>query len=89
MKKTDLVNEVAKVTLTKKEAAEAIEIFLGTIKKTLKKRDKIFISGFGTFSIVKRKARKGRNPKTGEAIKVAAKFTPKFKPARAFKEAVK
>jgi DNA-binding protein HU-beta len=60
-----------------------------SIKKTLKKRDKIFISGFGTFSIVKRKARKGRNPKTGEAIKVAAKFTPKFKPARAFKEAVK
>jgi len=60
-----------------------------SIKKTLKKRDKIFLSGFGTFSIVKRKARKGRNPKTGEAIKVAAKFTPKFKPAREFKEAVK
>jgi nucleoid DNA-binding protein len=89
MKKADLVNEVAKVTLTKKEAAEAIEIFLGTIKKTLKKRDKIFISGFGTFSIVKRKARIGRNPRTGEAVKIAAKFTPKFKPARAFKEAVK
>jgi DNA-binding protein HU-beta len=89
MKKADLVNEVAKVTLTKKEAAEAIEIFLGVIKKTLKKRDKIFISGFGTFSIVKRKARIGRNPKTGEAIKIAAKFTPKFKPAREFKEAVK
>ena len=49
----------------------------------------ILISGFGTFSIVKRKARKGRNPKTGEAIKVAAKFTPKFKPAKAFKEEVK
>ena len=89
MKKTDLVNEVAKATLTKKEAAEAIEIFLSIIKKTLKKRDKVFISGFGTFSIVKRKARKGRNPKTGEAVKIAAKFTPKFKPARAFKEAVK
>jgi DNA-binding protein HU-beta len=89
MKKTDLVNEVAKVTQTKKEAAEAIDIFLNTIKKTLKKRDKIFISGFGTFSIVKRKARKGRNPKTGESIKIATKFTPKFKPARAFKEAVK
>ena len=88
MKKVDLVNEVAKATLTKKEAAEAIEIFLGVIKKTLKKRDKIYLSGFGTFSIVKRKARKGRNPKTGESIKVAAKFTPKFKPARSFKEAV-
>jgi DNA-binding protein HU-beta len=88
MKRADLVNEVAKATLTKKEAAMAIDIFIGTIKKTLKKRDKIFISGFGTFSIVKRKARKGRNPKTGEAIKVGAKFTPKFKPAKAFKEAV-
>jgi nucleoid DNA-binding protein len=88
MKKTDLVNEVAKVTETKKEAVMAIEIFLGTIKKTLKKRDKIYLSGFGTFSIVKRKARTGRNPKTGEAVKIAAKFTPKFKPARAFKEAV-
>ena len=89
MKKADLVNEVAKATLIKKEAAEAMEIFLGTIKKTLKKRDKIYLSGFGTFSVVKRKARIGRNPKTGEAIKITAKFTPKFKPARAFKEAVK
>ncbi|MCE5210742.1 MAG: HU family DNA-binding protein [Deltaproteobacteria bacterium] len=89
MRKADLVNEVARATLTKKEAAEAIEIFLGVIEKTLKKRDKIFISGFGTFSIVKRKARKGRNPKTGEAVKIATKYTPKFKPARAFKESVK
>ncbi len=88
MKKADLVNEVAKATRTKKEAAEAIEIFLGTIKKTLKKRDKIYLSGFGTFSIVKRKARIGRNPKTGEAVKIAAKFMPRFKPARAFKETV-
>jgi DNA-binding protein HU-beta len=50
---------------------------------------KYFISGFGTFSIVKRKARKGRNPKTGEAIKIAARVLSKFKPAKAFKEAVK
>ena len=89
MKKTDLVNEVAKATLIKKEAAEAMDIFLDTIKKTLKKRDKVYLSGFGTFFIVKRKARKGRNPRTGEAVKIAAKFTPKFKPAKAFKEAVK
>jgi len=89
MKKADLVNEVAKVTDTKKEAVMAIEIFLGTIKKTLKKRDKIYLSGFGTFSIVKRKARIGRNPKTGESIKIAAKFTARFKPTKAFKEAVK
>jgi len=88
MKKADLVKEVAKVTETKKQAAMAVEIFLGTIKKTLKKRDKIYLSGFGTFSIVKRKARIGRNPKTGEVVKIAAKVTPKFKPARVFKEAV-
>jgi len=88
MKKADLVNEVAKVTKTKKQAAMAVEIFLGTIKKTLKKRDKIFISDFGTFSIVKRKARIGRNPKTGESVKIPARVIPKFKPARAFKEAI-
>lgn len=88
MKKGDMVNEVAKVTQTKKQAAMAIEIFLGVIKKTLKKRDKIFLSGLGTFSIVKRKAKIGRNPKTGDSIKISTKFTPKFKPAKAFKETV-
>lgn len=89
MKKGDLVNEVAKVTNTKKEAAMAVEIFLGIIKNTLKKRDEVFISGFGTFSVVKRKARTGRNPKTGEAIRIAAKVIPKFKAAKALKEAVR
>lgn len=89
MKKKDLVNEVARITSTKKEASMAVEIVLDTIKKTLKKRNKIFLSGFGTFSTTKRKARQGRNPKTGEAVKVAAKVLPKFKAAKAFKEAVK
>lgn len=89
MKKTDLVNELAKFTVTKKEAVMAVEIMLNLIKKTLKKREEVFLSGFGTFSIVKRKARKGRNPKTGDKIKIAARVLPKFKPAKAFKEAVK
>ena len=89
MKKTDLVNELAKFTSTKKESVMAVEIMLNLIKKTLKKREEVFLSGFGTFSIVKRKARKGRNPKTGEAIRIPARVLPKFKPARAFKEAVK
>jgi nucleoid DNA-binding protein len=89
MKKKDLVNEVARVISTKKEASMAVEIVLDTIKKTLKKRDKVFLSGFGTFSTTKRKARQGRNPKTGQAVKVAAKVLPKFKAAKAFKEAVK
>jgi DNA-binding protein HU-beta len=89
MKKGDLVNEVAKVTNTKKEASMAVEIFLGIIRNTLKKREEIFITGFGTFSVVKRKARTGRNPKTGEAIRIAARVIPKFKAAKALKEAVK
>jgi DNA-binding protein HU-beta len=89
MKKSDLVNEVAKTTLTKAEAARGIEIFLDGIKKALKKKYEVYLSGFGTFSTVKRKARKGRNPKTGQAVKIAAKFTPRFKPAKAFKEVVK
>jgi DNA-binding protein HU-beta len=74
---------------TKKEAAMAVEIFLSMIKKALKKGGNVFLSGFGTFSVAKRKARKGRNPKTGEAIKIAARVIPKFKPAKAFKEAAK
>ena len=89
MKKADLINELAKVTSSKKEAVMAVEIFMTLIKKTLKKKEEVFLSGFGTFCVAKRKARKGRNPKTGEAIRIAAKAIPKFKPARAFKEAVK
>ena len=56
MKKADLVNELAKFTSTKKESVMAVEIMLNLIKKTLKKREEVFLSGFGTFSIVKRKA---------------------------------
>ena len=89
MKKAALVNELANFTSTKKESVMAVEIMLNLIKKTLKKREEVFLSGFGTFSIVKRKARKGRNPKTGEAIRIPARVLPKFKPARAFKEGVK
>jgi nucleoid DNA-binding protein len=89
MKKADLINEVAKVTDTKKQAAMAVEILLNAIKQTLKKREELFITGFGTFSVIKRKARKGRNPKTGEAIKIAARVMPKFKAAKALKGAVK
>ncbi len=89
MKKADLINELAKVTATKKEAAMTVEIFINLIKKTLKKQEDIYLSGFGTFTTVKRKARKGRNPKTGEAVKIAARVIPKFKAAKALKEAVR
>ena len=89
MKKRDLINEVAKVTSTRKEAAMAVEVLLGTIKNTLKQREEVYLSGFGTFKAVKRKARKGRNPKTGEEIKIKSRHLVKFKAGKAFKEAVK
>lgn len=84
-----MINELAKVTATKKEATMAVEIFINLIKKTLKKQEDIYLSGFGTFTTVKRKARNGRNPKTGEAVKIAARVIPKFKAAKALKEAVR
>jgi len=89
MKKRDVINEVAKVTTTKKEAAMAVEIVLNTIKHSLKTREEVFLSGFGTFKAVKRKARKGRNPKTGEEIKVKSMHLVKFRPSKALKEIIK
>jgi nucleoid DNA-binding protein len=89
MNKADLVTEVAKMTCTKKEAATALDAILDSIKKTLKKKGKVSLVGFGTFSVVKRKARKGRNPQTGKEIKIAAKNVPKFTAGKALKDIVK
>lgn len=89
MNKGDLINEVAKVTSTKKEAAAAVDCVLSTITKSLKKKNAVTLVGFGTFKVEKRKARKGRNPQTGEAIKIKAKKVPKFVPGKALKDAIK
>ncbi len=89
MNKADLINEVAKVVSTKKEAQAAVDCVFDTIKKALKKKDSVTIIGFGTFKVDKRKARKGRNPQTGEVIKIKAKKVPKFVPGKALKELVK
>ena len=89
MNKADLVNEVAKMTCTKKEAATALDAILASIKKTLKKKGKVSLVGFVTFSVVKRAARKGRNPQTGKEIKIAAKNVPKFTAGKALKDNVK
>ena len=89
MNKADLIEEVAKSTCTKKEAAEALEAVLAAIQKALKKGDAVTLTGFGTFGVSKRKARKGRNPQTGEAIKIAAKKVPVFKAGKSLKDAVK
>jgi nucleoid DNA-binding protein len=88
MNKADLVNEVAKVVSTKKEAQAAVDCVFSTIKKALKKKDAVTLIGFGTFKVEKRKARKGRNPRTGEVIKIKAKRVPKFVAGKSLKEAV-
>jgi DNA-binding protein HU-beta len=89
MNKGDLVNEVAKVVGTKKEAQAAVDCVLASITKSLKKKNAVTLVGFGTFKVDKRKARKGRNPQTGEEIKIKAKKVPKFIPGKALKDAVK
>ena len=89
MNRAELIEEVAKVTSTKKEADESISAMLAAIKKALKKGESVTLVGFGTFSISKRKARKGRNPQTGEVIKIAAKKVPVFKAGKGLKDAVK
>ena len=88
MNKGDLVNEVAKAVGTKKEAQEAVDCIFSTITASLKKKNAVTLVGFGTFKVDKRKARKGRNPKTGEEIKIKAKNVPKFVAGKALKDAV-
>jgi DNA-binding protein HU-beta len=89
MNKEDIINEVAKTTCTKAEAVDAVNAFIGAIKKTLKKGDKVTLVGFGTFSVAKRSARTGRNPQTGKPIKIAAKKVPKFTAGKGLKDIVK
>ena len=89
MNKADLINEVAKIVDTKRVAQEAVDCMLSSITKSLKKGEDVTLVGFGTFKVVKRKARKGRNPSTGEEIYIKATKAPKFTPGKTLKEAVK
>jgi len=90
MTKTELISKVAKeARITKVAAAKAIDCFTDAITKELKKGGRISLTGFGTFTVAKRKARTGRNPGTGESIKIPAAKTPKFKPGNALKEAIR
>jgi len=89
MNKTQLIDEVAKVTCSKKEAGLALDAALAAIKKALKKGAAVTLVGFGTFGVKKRKARIGRNPQTGKALKIAAKKVPVFKAGKGLKDAVK
>jgi DNA-binding protein HU-beta len=89
MNKADLINKVAKVVDTKKVAQEAVDCVFSSITQSLKKGEDVTLVGFGTFKVVNRKARKGRNPSTGEAIRIKATKAPKFTPGKSLKEAVK
>ena len=88
MTKAELINEMAKVLESPKEAQAAMESLLSTITTALKKGDSVTLTGFGTFKVSKRKAREGRNPRTGEKIKIKAKKVAQFVPGKALKEAV-
>jgi DNA-binding protein HU-beta len=80
MTKADLVGVMAKeADITKAAAALALDAYVAAVAKELKKGGRIGLVGFGTFSVVKRKAREGRNPQTGKAIKIPAKKVVKFK----------
>ncbi len=90
MNKGDLVGKIAKdAGLTKRQAEQAFDSLIGGIASALKKGHKVTFVGFGTFSVSRRKARLGRNPQTGAAIKIAARKVPKFTPGKELKGAVK
>jgi DNA-binding protein HU-beta len=89
MNKSDFVAAVADATeLTKADAGRAVDAFIDTVTKALKKGDTVTLVGFGTFSVRKRAARQGRNPQTGETIKIKASKTPAFKAGKGLKDAL-
>jgi DNA-binding protein HU-beta len=80
MNKADLINAIAKdAKISKADAGKALDSLTKKITQSLKKGENVTLVGFGTFSVTKRKARTGRNPQTGETIKIKAKKVPKFK----------
>jgi len=90
MTKAELVEKVAKdAGISKAAAVKALDSFIDGVVKGVKKGSKVALVGFGTFSVAKRKARTGRNPQTGEPIKIPARKVPKFSAGKTFKDAVK
>jgi len=90
MTKDEMIGMIAaKSGITKKQAGETLQVFMTTVTGQLKKGKKVSFSGFGTFSVSKRKARIGRNPQTGAAINIPATKVPVFRAGKHLKEAVK
>lgn len=89
MNKTELIDHIAgSADISKAAATRALDSIIGAVTTTLKKNGTVTLVGFGTFSVGKRAARTGRNPRTGEAIKIKAAKVPKFKPGKTLKDAV-
>ena len=89
MNKAELVAAIAeKSELSKKDAEKALKAFTEVVTEELKKGNKIQLVGFGTFEVAKRAAREGRNPQTGETMKIAASVAPKFKAVAALKNEI-
>jgi DNA-binding protein HU-beta len=87
--KTELIEQIAKhADISKAAATRALESTIGAVKTTLKKGGSVSLVGFGTFAVGKRAARVGRNPRTGDAIKINAAKVPKFRPGKALKDAL-
>jgi DNA-binding protein HU-beta len=90
MTKADLIESVAaKLDLPKGQAERAVQLVFEDIVQALRNGDKVNVSGFGTFAVSERKARTGRNPKTGEAIDIPASKSAKFKPGKSLKDELK
>ena len=89
MTKADLIDSVAsEAEMSKRQAGEIVDLILDEIKTALQKGDRVALTPFGSFVVRHRKAREGRNPKTGEKIKIAARKVPAFVAGKALKDAV-
>lgn len=89
MTKNDLIKAVAEKTgLNNTQASFAVEAVLESVIQTVAAGDELRLVGFGTFGVAKREARVGRNPRTGDPLKIPASKTPRFKPGKTFKDAV-
>ena len=89
MNKADMIDQIAQAAEVSKSAAErAVDALIGAVKSSLKKGEMVTLVGFGTFYVSHRKARSGRNPRTGESLKIAAAKAPKFRAGKALKDAI-
>ena len=89
MNKTELIDQIAaSAEIPKVTATRALDAVLKAVTSTLKDSGSVTLAGFGTFSVGKRAARTGRNPRTGDQIRIAAAQVPKFRPGKALKDAI-